>query len=299
MVLGSVALAGIPSRIDAQGLDTTCPLPDAVQSSPATWVAPAQIASGADFSLPIDERSALPQHPDEKPPTPSRTGLKALVVATAADFKAFPSRRSTYVILGIGGAAAALALPFDDELNDQMKDSEAGKFFVAGKVIGYGWVQASAAAGTYVIGRYFINPGDGSTSKIEHVGFDLLQALALTKTLTYGLKQAVRRDRPTGECCSFPSGHASMTFASVSVLERHFGYRAAWPALVIAGYVAASRLFDNRHFLSDVLFGSALGIASGWTVVGRHGRSNFTLMPTAIRGGVAVTVIWAPGAFGD
>ena len=40
----------------------------------------------------------------------------------------------------------------------------------------------------------------------------------------------------------------------------------------IATYVATSRLSENRHFLSDVIFGASLGMASGWTVVGRHGR---------------------------
>jgi hypothetical protein len=39
-----------------------------------------------------------------------------------------------------------------------------------------------------------------------------------------------------------------------------------------------------------VVFGSALGIASGWTVVGRHGRSNFALMPVPVRGGLMVNV---------
>ena len=126
-----------------------------------------------------------------------------------------------------------------------------------------------------------------------HLGFDLLRANFLSQGLTYGIKVAVRRDRPTGECCSFPSGHASLTFATASVLERHFGYRNSWPMFVIAGYVAASRLTDNRHFLSDVLFGSALGMASGWTVVGSHGRENFALFPVPIRGGVAVSGTWA------
>jgi membrane-associated phospholipid phosphatase len=53
-------------------------------------------------------------------------------------------------------------------------------------------------------------------------------------------------------------------------------------------YVATSRLYDNRHFLSDVIFGSALGIASGWTVVGRHGRDSFAMMPAPVRGGAMV-----------
>jgi membrane-associated phospholipid phosphatase len=106
----------------------------------------------------------------------------------------------------------------------------------------------------------------------------------------------VRRDRPTGECCAFPSGHASATFATASVLERHLGYRGAWPTFAIAAYVATSRLHDNRHFLSDVLFGGAVGIASGWTVVGRHGRSNYALIPAPVHGGVMVTVTRKPSS---
>ena len=35
---------------------------------------------------------------------------------------------------------------------------------------------------------------------------------------------------------------------------------------MISSYVALSRLPSNRHFLSDVIFGSAVGIASGRSV---------------------------------
>ena len=79
-----------------------------------------------------------------------------------------------------------------------------------------------------------------------------------------------------------------MLFRSASVLERHLGYREAWPTLLLASYVATSRLHDNVHFLSDVLFGSAIGMATGWTVVGRHGRNEYSLMPVPVRGGVAL-----------
>ena len=103
-----------------------------------------------------------------------------------------------------------------------------------------------------------------------------------------GTKYAVRRDRPTGECCSFPSGHATTAFAAASVIERHFGYRMSVPMMVAATYVATSRLHDNRHFLSDVVFGAALGTATGWTVVGRHGRSTYALTPVPVPGGVAL-----------
>jgi membrane-associated phospholipid phosphatase len=60
---------------------------------------------------------------------------------------------------------------------------------------------------------------------------------------------------------------------------------------LIASYVATSRLHDNRHFLSDVVFGAAVGVSSGWTVVGRHGRSQFALTPVPVRGGMMVALM--------
>jgi hypothetical protein len=232
------------------------------------------------------------QQPAPPPPTPAHTGFKALVFETGSDFNAFPRRTSTWVILAIGGGAAAIVHPRDKQVTQAFADSEAaGRFFVAGKYIGSDYVQAGAAIGLYVIGRYVMPHAEGEpkTNKVSHLGFDLLRALIVSQAFTQAIKVIVQRDRPTGECCSFPSGHSSATFATASVLERHLGYRGAWPTFAIAGYVAMSRLHDDRHFLSDVIFGGALGIASGWTVVGRHGRSNYAMMPVAIPGGFMVS----------
>jgi membrane-associated phospholipid phosphatase len=235
------------------------------------------------------------------PAEPRHTGIAALVRTTASDFTAFPKRKSTWAILGIGAAAALAVHPFDDEINAHAVDADGLRTFLKpGKYLGYMWVQGGAAVGLYVIGRYAMEPDipGTHTNKVSHLGFDLLRANIVTSALTYGIKYAARRDRPTGECCSFPSGHASVTFATAAVLERHLGYRASWPMFLVAGYVSASRLTDNRHFLSDVLFGAALGMASGWTVVGRHGRDDFTLIPTPIRGGVMLAGAWSPGPRG-
>jgi membrane-associated phospholipid phosphatase len=252
------------------------------------------IAGIADVEERDDERAqqAAPL------PEPDHTGLSALFRETAGDFNRFPRRPSTWIILGIGGLAAAAAYPADQEVNARLQASPAAdRFFAAGQVLGSAAVQGGVALGAYLVGRYVL-PAKGSsrTNKLSHLGFDLIQAQILSQALTFGIKVSVRRDRPTGECCSFPSGHASATFATASVLERHFGYRAAWPTFVIGGYVAASRLNDNRHFLSDVLFGSALGIASGWTVVGRHGRDSYAMFPVPVRGGMMVTFMKTAGS---
>jgi len=256
--------------------------------------APAETASSSPtvFAAP----PSLPGQPAPPPPQPEHTGFVALLRDTGSDFARFPRRKSTWVILGIGGGAAALVHPWDDEINNELQEANTLKNIMKpGKYIGYAWVQGGAALGMYFIGRYAIEPDQGThTNRVAHLGFDLLRANIVSQALTYGIKVAVRRDRPTGECCAFPSGHASLTFASAAVLERHFGYRASWPMFAIAGYVATSRLTDNRHFASDVLFGSALGMATGWTVVGRHGRESFALFPVPVKSGVALAGSWSP-----
>jgi membrane-associated phospholipid phosphatase len=233
----------------------------------------------------------------QEPPQPGHTGFKALAIETGRDFSAFPRRRSTWVILAIGAGATALAYPVDDQVNAHLIDSDAAdSFFAAGKVIGSVYVQAGTAITLYVVGRYVLPraEGDSKTNKVSHLGFDMLRALIVSQTFTQGIKQVVRRDRPTGECCAFPSGHSSAAFATAAVVERHFGYRGSLPMFAIATYVATSRLQDNRHFLSDVMFGAALGVASGWTVVGRHGRSSYALTPVPVRGGVMLTLTKSP-----
>jgi membrane-associated phospholipid phosphatase len=232
-------------------------------------------------------------------PTPEHTGFGALVHDTLADFAAFPRRKSTWVILGIGLGAAGLVHPADDYVQEHATGSKAAdNFFKLGKYLGAVYTQAGVAVGLYAIGR-FVTPATRDapkTNKLSHLGFDLMRGLIVSQTVTQGIKYAVRRDRPTGECCAFPSGHASAAFTTASILERHLGYRGAWPTLLGASYVALSRITDNRHFLSDVVFGSALGIATGWTVVGRHGRENYALVPVPVRGGVMLTLVRVPHA---
>jgi hypothetical protein len=290
VLLGFIVIA---SPAGAQEL-SSIPL-GGVTDDPLPWIN-WLAASHIDWQASDPDSFLLMQQPAAKPAQPEHTGFGALVFETARDFKAFPRRRSTWVILAIGGAAAALAHPADDEVNGRLAGSGAGRFFAPGKYIGSDYVQAGTAVGLYVIGRYVLPHANGEprTNKVSHLGFDLLRSLIVSQAFTQGIKYAVRRDRPTGECCAFPSGHASATFATASVLERHLGYRGAWPTFAIAAYVATSRLHDNRHFLSDVLFGGALGVASGWTVVGRHGRSNYALMPAPVRGGVIVTLMRKP-----
>ena len=61
------------------------------------------------------------------PPPTAHTGWGTLVKDTAQDFVAFPKRKSTWVILAAGGAAALAAHPADDYVQEHIVGSETAK----------------------------------------------------------------------------------------------------------------------------------------------------------------------------
>ena len=112
-----------------------------------------------------------------------------------------------------------------------------------------------------------------------------------TQATTFAIKVAVRRPRPDGGRFSLPSGHASTAFATATILDGHFGWRVSVPTYVLATYVATSRLHENRHNASDVVFGAAVGIAAGRVTLRRE-KSRVVIQPVAMGGGAGVIVLW-------
>ena len=220
--------------------------------------------------------------PAGPPPTPRHTGIKAMLKGLVTDVKNLPSRQNLFVV-AVGSGLALAVHPADDNVNSHLVGSGWAKnAFTPGKIIGATGTLLGTAATVYAVGRIKDQP------KVSHVGMDLIRSLAITEGLTQALKYSVRRERPdhSGRN-SFPSGHASETFAFATALERHLGWRGAVPAYLFSSYVAASRLRENRHFLSDVVFGATVGIIAGRTVT-RHGRENYPVEVAFVPGGAAV-----------
>ena len=293
-----VALVGsllVSSPVNGQQTEPASNVPEQQEASTPQEAPTPQGTFAPQTALALQDTPAVPpgSAKAQEPPAPYHSGWGTLAGESLHDFGRFPRRPSTWVILGVGGAGALLAHQADAYVQTHIVGSDtAEKIFVAGKWLGSAEVQVGTAVGLYLVGRYLVAPQpDGSrTNKATHLGFDLIRAQILSQVVVQGIKYSVQRDRPTGECCAFPSGHAATAFAAASVIERHFGYRGAWPTMLAASYVAASRLVDNRHDLSDVVFGSAVGMATGWTVVGGHGRDvmGFVPTPVPVRGGMVL-----------
>jgi membrane-associated phospholipid phosphatase len=222
---------------------------------------------------------------EKKPETPRHTGIVALLDGLRLDITHIPSKNNLYVALG-GGALALAAHPFDRDFNVHLRShyTLVNDIYAPAKYYGDTPEQIAVSIGTYIYGRAFDQP------KVSHLGMDLLRAQALTEIMVEPIKFATQRARPDGSnSLSFPSGHAAITFAGATVLERHLGWKKAALAYVVAAYVASSRMHDNRHYLSDVIFGAAVGTIAGRTVT-EHGRETWSLVPAPVPGGTAVVL---------
>jgi membrane-associated phospholipid phosphatase len=221
---------------------------------------------------------------------PTRNFASALVHNLGDDVKHLPRWNTVYWLAG-GGAAALAIHPADDNINSHFAGSgSTDKFWKPGQVIGNTAFLLGAGAASYIVGRA------KKSDRVQHLGMDTIEAELLSAGIVYGLKESVRRERPTtaevstASGFSFPSGHAASTFAAATVLQQHLGYKAGIPTYLVASYVAMSRLHENVHFASDVVFGATIGIVVGRTVTW-HGR-NFYASPMLIPkgGGIIVSV---------
>ena len=221
------------------------------------------------------------------PPTPAPEASRAfsgLFRDTVSDFRGLAAKKPL-TILGIGAVAAAAAHVADPSMTSMLATDRAS-FLAPGETIGSARAQLAGALATFAAGHIIGN------ATVTAVGADLVSANIVAQTLTGAVKMSVRRGRPDGTQFSFPSGHTSVSFASATVLQRHFGWKAGVPAYAMASYVAASRIHDKRHFLSDVAFGAAVGIVSGWTVTMGHGEAQVTMTPVASPGGAGLSLTW-------
>jgi hypothetical protein len=94
----------------------------------------------------------------------------------------------------------------------------------------------------------------------------LLLSNVMTNGFVFSLKKITHRLRPDGSAyTSFPSGHTAEAFASAEFMRQEYKdvspwYGAAGYAMAVAtGYL---RLYNNKHWLGDVLAGAGFGIAS-------------------------------------
>ena len=188
-------------------------------------------------------------------------------------------------VAGVGLAAALLAHQWDRPALEEFQENATFRHAVkAGNTYGSLAVQGGGALGAYLVGHWSGNP------HLAQFGLDVVRAQLVTQTWVQAVKVSVNRRRPDGTSFSFPSGHVASSFATATIVQREFGWKLGAPMYGLASYVAAARIAQNHHYLSDVAFGAALGIAGAHSLTLRSRDHTWRVSPSSLGGGVGVQV---------
>jgi len=231
--------------------------------------------------------SIPPAHQPPQPTLPDRpdTSVAGLPSRIAHDLRRLATH-GPLISLAAGGGLAGAVHGGDARVVHSLSASETvDDALDGGAVAGNGVTQVGAAVAVYAIGGLTHN------ATVARLGSALVEAQAVNGLVTQGAKLAVQRRRPDGGRYSFPSGHTSATFATADVLERTFGWKVGLPAYIGAAYVGASRISERRHYLSDVAFGAAVGIASSRSVVLHVRQHAVSAQPEFVKGGAGLLFV--------
>ena len=172
--------------------------------------------------------------------------------------------------LGMGAALAGGTRTMDHDIADHFEDVDVlGGAEDFGNTLGHPGLHLGIAGAVYLYGRLGKNDAALERSLI------LAEGLVINDLATLMLKAAFNRERPNGDNLSFPSAHVSSTFALAAMLDEMYGHRVGYPMYLLGGFVAFSRMNDEKHYLSDAVFASFLGYAVGKAVFDRHRMKMF------------------------
>ncbi len=204
------------------------------------------------------------------------------------------TRRDAYVAVGFA-AVTVLLTPIDRPAAEWIQDSstQANRFFnnAADALRFMGDPGPLIIGGTlYVVGRV------GHYKRVADLGLHGTEAIVLGMQVTSVIKGLAGRARPYmvgdtvprdfelgrgfrqgGDFTSFPSGHTTAAFAAASAVTSETSRW--WPSstwyiapIMYGGatMVGVSRMYNNKHWASDVALGAAIGTFSGLKVVRYH-----------------------------
>lgn len=111
--------------------------------------------------------------------------------------------------------------------------------------------------------------------KLEHLSLSVAKSLALSTAFYVATKATIRRMRPdrtdnprkfaapfTQETYTgFPSGHSNTAFAVATAFAMEYKDKkwVSWVAYSLASLTALDRMYQNRHWTSDVIIGASIG----------------------------------------
>jgi membrane-associated phospholipid phosphatase len=193
--------------------------------------------------------------------------------------------------------ATATVAPLDTRFAERLQNPRVQENRLMRRTASF--VETVTDPGAFVIGLGLYGVGRATKNhRAADLGLHGTEALFIGAQLGNLMKGVVGRARPyvdvtnphdyrafrgfggDGDYRSFPSGHTIAAFAAASAVTletRQWWPRSVWvigPAMYVgAAAVGWSRMYDNKHWASDVMTGAAIGTFTGMKVVQLHHRN--------------------------
>ncbi len=163
------------------------------------------------------------------------------------------------------------------------------------------FIQFAPAAAVYGLNIFGLK---GKNNLFDRTAIYALSESILGITIE-SLKTITKVERPDGSAPnSFPSGHTATAFAAAEFLRQEYKSYSPWYGIAgyaVATYTAYLRIYNNRHWFSDVVEGAGIGIISTrlgyWLypkikqIFKHNNQSNTVILPMYQNGSVQLSII--------
>jgi membrane-associated phospholipid phosphatase len=139
----------------------------------------------------------------------------------------------------------------------------------AGRLFGEHTVLLPGMAALYLVGKATHNRTVEDASSAAFKGWVLGSAITGMLKLSFGRKRPYEglgphAFRPFSGANAFPSGHTTAAFAVATALDYSVEFKGSSTLFYgLASLTAASRVYDGKHWVSDVVAGAVIGYLSG------------------------------------
>ena len=167
------------------------------------------------------------------------------------------------VLIGYGviGLESDQLLSFNSQIKNEVTED------IDNKITIDDFSQYAPAASVYALNAF----GVKGKNNMRDRSVILITSYAIMATTVLSLKSIVHEERPDGSSNnSFPSGHTATAFMGAEFLYQEYKDKSIWYG--IAGYAVATgtglfRIYNNRHWLTDVAAGAAGAVRRGLVAI--------------------------------
>ena len=198
-----------------------------------------------------------------KAPTFTETAGHTFSLHTLAQDFISPVTTDAKYPLMIGTGVTALVFAFRQQLDEPVNDNFERNRPLGNSKLGdaLGQMIPNLVYFSAMLGYYSFSSNSLALKRADHMFRSSMHSGVAAIILKYAFQEGRPYDNSVKT--SFPSGHATSSFAFASAVATEHEWYWGASAYALATYVGLSRVNDHQHHLRDVIGGATLGISYG------------------------------------